>query len=62
MLLGDKIRKYRDEKNLTREDITRATHIAISTLYKIEKNQMNPTFKIVSKIAKAIGVPIGKLD
>ena len=62
MFLGDTIRKIREEKGLTRDDIVRKTDLTASTLYKIETNRMpKPSFEIVAKIANALGVSLDKL-
>jgi len=62
MLLGDKIRKIREEKGLTRDDIVRKTDLTASTLYKIETNRMpKPSFEVTSKIAKALNCTLDEL-
>ncbi len=61
MNLGDKIRKARTDKGITQEALAREVGITVSTIYKIEKNKMNPTFSVTSKIAKALEISLDDL-
>jgi transcriptional regulator with XRE-family HTH domain len=62
MTIGEKIRKIREKKGMTRDDIIRKTDLTTSTLYKIETNRMpKPSFDIIAKIAKALDCTLDDL-
>ena len=61
MSLGIKIREARDKKGLSQEKLAQKAGITASTMYKIEKDKINPTFKVVVGIAKALNISLETL-
>ncbi len=61
MNVGDKIRKIRQSKKLTLGELSKLTGITISGLSQIERGLNNPSLDTLTKITKALGVPIMSL-
>ena len=59
--LGKRVREIRLSQNLTLEEASRLTGLARSTLSKIENEQTSPTFSVVSKLVKGLGIDIPQL-
>ena len=57
MLLGDKIKKIRDLKGLTQEDIASKLNISSQAYSKIERNETKIDDKRLEQIANALDVP-----
>lgn len=58
MLLAYRLRKIREEKNLTQEDVAFNCGISASAYGQIERNAHKSTFETLLKIANALNVPI----
>lgn len=60
-VLGGKIRKIREKKNLTQEEL--ADKVGISRVYMgyIEQGRNAPSLKVLEKIAKALKSPLPNL-
>jgi transcriptional regulator with XRE-family HTH domain len=61
MVLGDRLRKLREQKKLSQRDIVRRTGVSRSTLSKVENGQSVPGVETLEKIALALEVPIYRL-
>lgn len=61
MNFGKKLRKIREEKGLTRQQLAEKTGLSLSTLYMYETKNMSPTIDIVLNIAKALNVSLNDL-
>jgi transcriptional regulator with XRE-family HTH domain len=60
--IGDKIKKIRNKKGLTQDELARKAELPYTTLTKIESNVITrPTIQTVVKIAKGLGVGIDDL-
>ncbi|OPX54986.1 transcriptional regulator, XRE family with cupin sensor [Oceanospirillum multiglobuliferum] len=59
--LGKRVREIRLSQNLTLEEASKLTGLARSTLSKIENEQISPTFSVVSKLVKGLGIDIPQL-
>lgn len=57
MLLGDKIKKIRDLKGMTQEDIASILNISSQAYSKIERNETKIDEKRLEQIANALDVP-----
>jgi transcriptional regulator with XRE-family HTH domain len=57
MLLGDKIKKIRDLKGMTQEDIASKLNISSQAYSKIERNETKIDDKRLEQIANALEVP-----
>lgn len=54
--LGAKLKTLRDEKNLSLQDVSNATHISKSYLWDIERDNKTMSVKTLSKLAVFYGV------
>lgn len=57
--LGNQVRKLRNERNLTLQDLAGLTGLSKPNLSQIENNLVTPPIATLLKIATALGVPIG---
>jgi transcriptional regulator with XRE-family HTH domain len=57
--LGNQIRKLRNKKNLTLQDLANLTGLSKPNLSQIENNYVTPPIATLLKLATALGVPIG---
>jgi transcriptional regulator with XRE-family HTH domain len=56
------IKKYRKEKGLSQDKLSRLADVSHATIIKIESGGIkNPTIDTVQKIAKALGVSVDVL-
>lgn len=60
-LLGKRIRELRKSQNLTIERLAELTEINDKYLGSVERGEQNPSFKVLTKIAKALSVEITAL-
>jgi transcriptional regulator with XRE-family HTH domain len=58
MQLGRVVRRLRKERKLTIEDLASEAGLHVTTLSKIELGSRNPTWRVVKKLAGALGVTI----
>lgn len=54
--LGEKIKKFRLEKDLTQEKLADLVKMDFTTINKIENGKRNPSIKTIEKIARALRV------
>lgn len=61
-MIGDNIRKLRNKKSLSQDNLARKAGIPYTTLTKIESNVVkSPSVQNVAKIAKALDVSVDQL-
>jgi transcriptional regulator with XRE-family HTH domain len=56
--LGRAIRKLREKREMTQEDLAEAAGITVRTLSQLETGNGNPTWATVGDIARALSVSI----
>lgn len=62
IMLGDNIKKFRNKRNLSQDNLARKAGIPYATLIKIESNVVKkPSVQNVAKIAEALEVKIEDL-
>ena len=61
MLIGERIRTIREEKNLSQGDIEKRTGLLRTYLSRIENGHMVPSVDTLEKFARALGVPLHQL-
>ncbi len=61
MQIGQKIRDLRKEKNITLDELSRKSNVALATLSRMENDKMRGTIKSHLSICKALGVSISEL-
>ena len=59
--VGKSIRKIRNNKNLSLEELASKTEISRITLAKIEHGEANPTLNIMWKICNTLSIPLAEL-
>ena len=60
--IGENIRKYRLQKGMSQDRLSKLADVAFHTIVKIESGETpNPTIETVRKIAAALGVSIDNL-
>lgn len=57
-MLGNKLRKIRNEKGLTLNDLSKKTQLTASYLSQLERNIVEPSLSSLRKISDALDVPI----
>lgn len=56
--IGQSIKMRRKDLRITQSYLAELAEISVNTLYKIERNQANPTLDILNKIADVLGFEI----
>jgi transcriptional regulator with XRE-family HTH domain len=60
--IGKNIKKYRQEKELSQDKLSKLADLSLNTVVKIELDESpNPTIETIQKIAKALGVSVDDL-
>jgi len=60
-LLGKRIRKLRKARKLTIERLAERTGVNDKYLGSVERGEQNPSFKVLTKVAKALAVELPDL-
>jgi transcriptional regulator with XRE-family HTH domain len=61
MLIGDRLRKLREEKKLSQGDIEKRTGLLRAYISRVEHGHTTPTIQTLEKIARALEVPLYRL-
>ncbi len=60
--IGENIRKYRLQKDISQDRLSKLADVAFHTIVKIESGETpNPTIETVRKVADALGISIDDL-
>lgn len=59
--LARRVRSLRGQAKLTLQELSARSSIAVSTLSKIENNQLSPTYENIVRLARGLGVDITAL-
>lgn len=59
--LGERIRKLRNDKNLTLQNVCYKNFLEPSTLSRIEKGKVEPKYVTLIRIAKAFDMTVSEL-
>lgn len=60
--IGKNIKKFRQEKELSQDKLSKLADLSLNTVVKIELDESpNPTIETIQKIAKALGVSVDNL-
>jgi transcriptional regulator with XRE-family HTH domain len=60
-VLGKNVRKYRQQRKLTQEQLAFEAKIDLTYMGGIERGRRNPSLLVMARIADALGVPLMKL-
>ena len=61
MIIGDRLRALRDEKNLSQGDIEKRTGLVRPYISRVENNHTVPTIETLEKMARALEIPMYQL-
>lgn len=60
--IGKNIKKFRQEKELSQDKLSKLADLSLNTVVKIELDESpNPTIETIQKIAKALDVSVDNL-
>ena len=60
--IGKNIKKYRQEKGISQDKLSKLADLSLNTVVKIELDESpNPTIETIQRIAKALGVSVDGL-
>ena len=59
--MARRLRELREDRGLTIQNVADRAGLAISTVSKIERNLMAPTYDRFARLARALGVDVGEL-
>jgi transcriptional regulator with XRE-family HTH domain len=54
--IGDKLRAVRTRKLMTQQELAKEAGVGVTTIVRIERNQVEPQFRNIRKLAKALDV------
>ena len=60
-IVGRNVRKLRQQKGLTQEELAFAAKIDLTYVGGIERGRRNPSLLVMARIADALSVPLQKL-
>jgi transcriptional regulator with XRE-family HTH domain len=60
-LLGRNIRRVRQQRGLTQEELAFEAEIDLTYIGGIERGRRNPSLLVMARIADALSVPLSKL-
>jgi transcriptional regulator with XRE-family HTH domain len=60
-ILGKNVRKYRQQRQLTQEQLAFESEIDLTYLGGIERGRRNPSLMVMARIADALEVPLPRL-
>ena len=56
LYIGDRLRLLRKRSLMTQEQLAERSSVAVSTIIRIERNQVEPRGSTIRKLAEALGV------
>jgi transcriptional regulator with XRE-family HTH domain len=59
--LGDGIREWRRRRNITQEALAAAAKVHVNSLGRVERGEVNPTLKVLWKIATKLNISVAQL-
>jgi transcriptional regulator with XRE-family HTH domain len=60
-IVGRNVRRLRQQKRLTQEELAFAAKIDLTYMGGIERGKRNPSLLVMARIAEALSVPLHKL-
>jgi transcriptional regulator with XRE-family HTH domain len=61
VIFGRNVRKYRQQRKLTQEQLAFESEIDLTYMGGIERGKRNPSLLVMARIADALSVPLPKL-
>ena len=56
-----RLKKYRQQKDMTQEQLAKQVGVRRETIMRLEKAQYNPSLKLAVDISRAVEAPIGEI-
>ena len=56
LYIGDKLRERRKRALLTQQELAERSGVAITTIIRVERNQVEPHARTIRKLADALGI------
>lgn len=60
-ILGDRIRKLREERNISQQNLAELCNVEKSNMARIEAGRTNPTLHTMFKISSALKITLAEL-
>jgi transcriptional regulator with XRE-family HTH domain len=60
-IFGKNVRRVRQQRGLTQEEVAFATEIDLTYMGGIERGKRNPSLLVMARIAEALSSPLSKL-
>lgn len=60
-IVGKNVRKFREERHLTQEELAFEAEIDLTYVGGIERGRRNPSLMVMARIAEALKVSLAKL-
>ena len=54
--IGNKLKEARTRELLTQQDLADKSGVGVNTIIRIERNQVEPHFRTIRKLAEALGI------
>ena len=61
LYIGDKVRKTRKRRMLTQQNLSEKSGVGVTTIVRIERNQVEPHSRTIRKLAAALNVEPSEL-
>lgn len=59
--IGENLKKVRTRRLLTQEELAERAGVSAATIVNVERNNQEPHFRTIRKVAKALGVDPAEL-
>ncbi len=59
--IGNNIRKFRNERKISQQELADVTNIAKSTVQRIESGKLNPTIIMLNNISLSLDIKLDEL-
>ena len=61
IIIGNNIRKLRNQKKISQQELADITNIAKSTVQRIESGKLNPTILMLNSISTSLNISITEI-
>lgn len=59
--IGNKLRRLRTEQLLTPADLAKRANVGVNTIYRIERDDVDPHFETIRRLGKALSIDPSEL-
>lgn len=61
VLIGEKLKRLRTERLVTPAKLAESASVGVNTIYRIERNEVEPHFETIRRLGNALGVDPSEL-